>query len=132
MSIDVRYISHQVEIKNIRRNYLNHILTQMVKIRNKIFIFRLSFETIQNLRKKDEKILILGVLCLLIMFWKCKYICDNAMITKMWKTSDTKYILNKKPPKMLWKLYDNTTISGTKVREVGRTVGSGRTAYFLF
>ncbi len=68
MSIDVRYISHQVEIKNIRRNYLNHILTKMVKIRDKIFIFRLSFETIQNLRKKDEKILILGVLCLLIMF----------------------------------------------------------------
>ncbi len=62
MSIDVRYISHQVEIKNIRRNYLNHILTKMVKIRNKIFIFRISFETIQNLRKKDEKILILGVL----------------------------------------------------------------------
>ncbi len=68
MSIDVRYISHQVEIKNIRRNYLNHILTKMARIRNKIFIFRLSFETIQNLRKKDEKILILGVLCLLIMF----------------------------------------------------------------
>ncbi len=43
MSIDVRYISHQVEIKNIRSNYLSHIPTKMVKIRNKIFIFRLSF-----------------------------------------------------------------------------------------
>ena len=55
MSIDVRYISRQVKIKNIRRNYFNHILTKMVKIRNKIFIFRLSFETIQNLRKKKRK-----------------------------------------------------------------------------
>ncbi len=36
--------------------------------------------------------------------------------------------MNKKPPKMPWKSHDNTAISGTKVREGGRTVGSGRVA----
>ena len=50
------------------------------------------------------------------------------MITKNPKTSDTGRISEKKVLKIPLKLLKSITISGAKVREGGRTVGSGRVA----
>ena len=53
------------------------------------------------------------------------------MITKNPKTSDTRRISEKKVLKMPLKSPKNITISGAKVREGGRTVGSGRVATII-
>ena len=53
------------------------------------------------------------------------------MITKNPKTSDTRHISEKKVLKMPLKSPKNITIFGTKVREGGRTVGSGRVATII-
>ena len=53
------------------------------------------------------------------------------MITKNLKTSDTRRISKKKVLKMPLKSPINIMISGTKVREGGRTVGSGRVATII-
>ena len=57
--------------------------------------------------------------------------CDNTMITKNPKTSDTRCISKKKVLTMPLKSPINITISGAKVREGGRTVGSGRVATII-
>ena len=53
------------------------------------------------------------------------------MITKNPKTSDTRHIYKKKVLKTPLKSPKNITISDTKVREGGRTVGSGRVATII-
>ena len=53
------------------------------------------------------------------------------MITKNPKTSDTRRISKKKVVKILLKSPENIMISGAKVREGGRTVGSGRVATII-
>ena len=57
--------------------------------------------------------------------------CDNTMITKNPKTSNTRRISKKKVVKILLKSPENIMISGAKVREGGRTVGSGRVATII-
>lgn len=49
---------------------------------------------------------------------------DNTMITKIRKTSDTRRISKKKPPKKPQKSHKITLIPTTENREGGRTVGS--------
>ncbi len=53
------------------------------------------------------------------------------MITKIWKTSDIRYIMNKNPPKKPRKSHKITLIPTTENREGGRTVGSGRVAAII-
>ena len=53
------------------------------------------------------------------------------MITKNPKTSDTRRISKKKVLKTPFELPKSMTISGTKVREGGRTVESGRVASII-
>ena len=53
------------------------------------------------------------------------------MITKNPKTSDTRCIVKKKVLKMPLKSPEIIVISGAKVREGGRTVGSGRVASII-
>ncbi|MCM1184502.1 MAG: hypothetical protein NC337_14115, partial [Roseburia sp.] len=56
---------------------------------------------------------------------------DNTMITKIKKTSDTRCIPSKKPPKMPCKSSEIIPISPTENREGGRTAGSGRVASII-
>ena len=53
------------------------------------------------------------------------------MITRNPKTSDTRRISKKRVLKIPLKSPKNITIFGTKVREGGRTVGSGRVASII-
>ena len=48
------------------------------------------------------------------------------MITKNWKTQNIRCIWKKKTTKIHLKSHEKITISATKIREGGRTVGSGR------
>ena len=57
--------------------------------------------------------------------------CDNTMITKNPKTSDTKCISKKKVLKIPLKSPISITISGIKVREGGRTVLSVHVALII-
>ena len=57
--------------------------------------------------------------------------CDNIMITKNPKTSDTRCIVKKKVLKIPLKSPEIIVISSAKVREGGRTVGSGRVATII-
>lgn len=50
------------------------------------------------------------------------------MITKIPKTSDTRCIPKKKPPKKLYKSHKIPLIPTTEIREGGRTADSGRDA----